>query len=925
MSGTKCIGLLSLLLVGFLIAGCDVFTSVDTRLARAQQGLEQGDYQRAMDEAKKAVAKQPANGNARVLLAAVALKSGDLPTAEQEIAKAMELGADRARVEPVRIDTLLALGRPQAAQEALDDAKNLEPAARGNFQGRILLAQGDPAGAIAAFDRVLAVDATSETARLGRADGLLLQGHPDAARQAVEALLEDRPDSGLGWLALGGIDMRQARFAEAAESLQKALAHAAPLSLPQRIQSRAGRVEALVMTGKIDDAASAQAELEKVAPGTPAALLTGARIALARGEPKTAVEALQRVAQSMPTAVGPRAMLVAALLSQGSVEQALAEAGKLVGEFPDSEQARLALSRAQLRAGRPDDAQATLQPLIDRPVPSAMAVTLAAQIEMSQGRSGTGLEFLEHGVEASPDNAQLKVDLASAYVAHGRPLDAVELLRSIPDSQASPQRDRMLVIAVAATRDPAAARAEIDRALNANKDDTALLAMAAGYYASTGDRERARSYLEHAAAVSPADPGTSLGLARLDISEGKLDAAAARVQAVLKSIPDQVRALALMAEVAARKGEPTEVERWLQEARRADPASLQPRLALLRIVLGRGDESQASQLIAEIEKAAPASAPAQAAIGDVFLETRHFDDALVRYRDAARIDGKLPQPHYGMARVQAAQKDIAAARASLNRALALVPGWAPAAEALARLEAGSGNFDAALRIAADLKRRSPDAAAPLTLEGDLWIASQRPADAVRAYEAAYSREPGGAIAVRILGARRMAQLPDPDRALRQWLEKTPGDVPARRSLASYLLGSGKTEAALAEYEKLVVAAPDDAVSLNNLAWLYSQRNDPKSLETARRAFELAPQSASVGDTYAWILVQAGEVKKGLEILAQAAEKTPNNLVIQYHYAYALNADGQVAAAKAVLQKALAGPGGGAERDKAKSLLAEVSR
>ena len=71
-------------------------------------------------------------------------------------------------------------------------------------------------------------------------------------------------------------------------------------------------------------------------------------------------------------------------------------------------------------------------------------------------------------------------------------------------------------------------------------------------------------------------------------------------------------------------------------------------------------------------------------------------------------------------------------------------------------------------------------------------------------------------------------------------------------------------------------------ALNNLAWLYYERKDPRALEIAKKAYELAPNSAPIADTYGWILVEKGEIAKGIEILSKAVQLAPDNKEIADH-------------------------------------------
>ena len=95
------------------------------------------------------------------------------------------------------------------------------------------------------------------------------------------------------------------------------------------------------------------------------------------------------------------------------------------------------------------------------------------------------------------------------------------------------------------------------------------------------------------------------------------------------------------------------------------------------------------------------------------------------------------------------------------------------------------------------------------------------------------------------------------------------------------------------------------VALNNLAWLYFEAGDARARTTAERALEVQPDSASVMDTLGWIETRTGDRRRGMTLLATAAKRAPSDPDIQYHLAFALAENGDVAAARQALAPALA--------------------
>jgi Flp pilus assembly protein TadD len=122
---------------------------------------------------------------------------------------------------------------------------------------------------------------------------------------------------------------------------------------------------------------------------------------------------------------------------------------------------------------------------------------------------------------------------------------------------------------------------------------------------------------------------------------------------------------------------------------------------------------------------------------------------------------------------------------------------------------------------------------------------------------------------------------------------------------------------------VLATRPNDAIALNNLAWIYSQRDDKRARALAQRAYLLAP-SPQAADTLGWILTRAGDAGLGTLLLRRAAQQLTRDPAVQYHLAVALKASGHAADASAVLGALLAKAGPFDERDRARALQAELA-
>src|SRR5690349_9805021 len=111
------------------------------------------------------------------------------------------------------------------------------------------------------------------------------------------------------------------------------------------------------------------------------------------------------------------------------------------------------------------------------------------------------------------------------------------------------------------------------------------------------------------------------------------------------------------------------------------------------------------------------------------------------------------------------------------------------------------------------------------------------------------------------------------------------------------------------YEKVINAAPNSALALNNLAALYSEQlgQIDKAYDLAKRARDATPNEAHIADTLGWITFKKGDYRNALPLLKESAARLPDSGEVQYHLGLTQYMLGDEEGAKVALQKAVQGP------------------
>lgn len=124
-------------------------------------------------------------------------------------------------------------------------------------------------------------------------------------------------------------------------------------------------------------------------------------------------------------------------------------------------------------------------------------------------------------------------------------------------------------------------------------------------------------------------------------------------------------------------------------------------------------------------------------------------------------------------------------------------------------------------------------------------------------------------------------------------------------LATVYYATGDLDKAAEYYEQAIELRPDSAEALNNLAYLYTEKNikHKEALTMAETAVRLEPNNASYLDTLGWAHYRLGNFDQALRFLLRAAQLSPGQGEILSHIGRVYMEKGDYATAIAYLKEA----------------------
>ena len=863
-----------------------------------------GQYRAAYIEAKKVLQHDARNGKAWLLLGRASLRLGNPLDAFNDLQEAKNNGIPESQWAIPMGNALLVM------QKYADLLKTISPANITSLEDRanVLALRGDAYrdlkqsdSAKQSYQSAIALDANNPNALVGLARLAAAENDLDAANNYAKQALISAPHDARIWIVKGDLAFDAQDYSTAEADYDIAMRPESRDLLPQyKFYALARLADSQVQQGDLEKALIAIHELQEMAPEQPYPHYLHALIDYQQNHFSDATSQLQQVLKVAPDNEPAQVLMGAVSYAQGNFSQTQMYLSNVLGINPQNSTARKLLAITLYREGQSKQALSVLRPIVPGHLSDAELLALI-QNETAEVSPQTG-----HTISNQSNLLNSQLTVASKAIAAGNEEEAIHLLQEFPAGNRSLESNRYSMMVMAYVREKRADEAVRVAAEYVHKDpeDSAAYLLYGTALMIAGNRAQARAEYTKAQQLDPNNLAALMSLGSLDVIEARYGDATNRYKMVLKADPDNASAMNALGRVAALQGHKVQAVNWFKKAINRDPKMVDPYIGLIVLYSGNGQLDEVNNTAKSLASVAPENPVALNALGAVELNAGQYKKAMAPLEKAVTLAPQRALYRTNLARAQILNRDFTNAQKNLSQVIEHDPAQVQAVALLASLKLQGGDTAGALALADMLQKQPSTRTAGFTLEGDIYMAKKSYANAARAYERSLSLDYTAPLVVKTFVALNDAGKKSAKNVLLTWLDKQPDDAASRLLLAQYYLDHDEYSLSAEQFQHVLKLYPSNIVALNNLAWIYTQENNPQALAFAKRAYTLAPNSANVQDTYGWAMTVNGNAKIAIPILLKAAEQAPEVPAVKYHLAVAQAKIGDTTAAKANLQAAL---------------------
>src|SRR5580698_1634534 len=619
---------------------------------------------------------------------------------------------------------------------------------------------------------------------------------------------------------------------------------------------------------------------------------------------------------------GDLAMLATAKLYRArKVEDAKKELVAAISEYrqaltlkPGDPIITLALGRTLVVDGETAEAETLFKGMIDKDKKNLNGYYELYRVYLGQRRVPEAEAVLKNAIRNNPKDPQLRLTLAQFYYGTGKRTELVALfnemkgdLKEFPNAYFQSGDLYLRVNSVdeaikqyeeGIQKDPSRRNAYLKHEIEA--------------YVRSGRTNLAYEKNEQILKNDPKDPESRGLKATFMLDRGEINAALGELQSVVTAKPNNFVARFNLGRAHFARGEYEQARQEFDAAIQLRPDYLPARLAQIQAALLRGDTDAALHQADETIRIAPNSFQVRVMKAAALQRLQRYDEARTLLTAVLEKAPKQVDTLLELGVLDLNQKKIKEAEELFQRAYEADPNNLRGLLGESRAYLLEGQQDKSVQLIEVESQKKP---ANLDLQrevGNAEVNAGQYDKAIGTYQSLLAKLSDPRLQSDLwtrIGESylRKGDIQQSINTLAKARQGHPNTPPLTTNRGQLYEQPNKNDVAKKYYEMSIKVDPNNALALNNLAYMISQTNGDldQALTYATRAKQRLPEHSEINDTLGVIYIKKNLTDNAIDTFRTLVVKAPQNPTYHYHYAEALMQKGDIANAKKECQSALA--------------------
>jgi tetratricopeptide (TPR) repeat protein len=414
------------------------------------------------------------------------------------------------------------------------------------------------------------------------------------------------------------------------------------------------------------------------------------------------------------------------------------------------------------------------------------------------------------------------------------------------------------------------------------------------------------------------------------LDKGDIAKALAELQAVVTRAPDNPVSRYNLGRAHAARGEFEQARQQFQKAIELNPNYVLARLAMAKLQVARQEFDAALKTAEAVLTIDKGNVNARLIESAAMMGLKKFGDSHVMLDTMLKTNPGSPDVLFQLGVVNLAEKRYKEAEDAFRRAYQLNPADSRGLMGIVETDMAQNKADEALKLLQSESDKAPGRIDLLLSLANVAVRAGKYDFAIQTYDRMLvltdKSLKAGDIYMRIGETyRRKGDANNAIKALQKARETLPDNAMVLATLGLVLDGASRKPEAKQFYEATLKMEPNNAIVLNNLAYLLAETggdlND--ALTKVQRAKQIRTDLPEISDTLGWIYLKKGLADNAIDVFKDLVAKEPHHATYRYHLAMAYSQKGDRTKAMEQLKEALKYSPKSDEKEKIQQLITKL--